>query len=73
MSTIVTIQTTDGRTIHGISYTVNATIPTNPTALAAGMPGGPQQGVYHIQTARGWEYIPAGQIVSVSVKTGAPT
>jgi hypothetical protein len=75
MSTSVTIQTTDGRIIHGINYTVDsARLPTNVTALAAGMQGGMNMGVYHIRTANGWQYIPASQIQAVlRVKPGVPT
>jgi hypothetical protein len=71
MSTLVTLRTTDGRIIQGISFSVTAAnLPSSVTALAAGMPGGLNQGVYHIRTSHGWEYIPANQIVSVAVKAG---
>jgi hypothetical protein len=75
MSSLITLQTTDGRIIHGINYTVNTTgLPTDPSRLAAGMPGQMPYGVYHVQTSRGWEYIPANQIAAIlQVKAGAPT
>jgi hypothetical protein len=76
MSTLVTIQTTDGRIINGINYTLNpATLPINPNpaALTASMPGGLTMGTYHIKTPNGWEYIPASQIAAVlQVKAGVP-
>jgi len=76
VSTLVRIQTTDGRIISGINYTLDATSITgaSPAQLAAVMQGGMDMGVYHIRTPNGWEYIPASQIASVlSAQTGAPT
>jgi hypothetical protein len=74
MSTLVTLRTKDGRIINGINYTLAAAnIPTNIVTLAAAMQGGMQQGMYHIKTAAGWEYIPASQIDAVlQVKPGVP-
>jgi hypothetical protein len=75
MSSSITLQTTDGRIIHGINYGVNTTtLPSDPAALAAGMPGGMAYGVYHIHTPSGWQYIPASQIAAVlQVSAGKPT
>jgi hypothetical protein len=75
MSSLITLRTTDGRVIQGINYTVNTTtLPSDPTRLAAGMPGGMAYGVYHVHTASGWQYIPASQILAVvGAKAGAPT
>jgi allophanate hydrolase subunit 1 len=75
MSSLITLQITDGRIIHGINYTVNTTtLPTSIPRLAAAMPGGAAYGVYHIHTPSGWQYIPASQIAAVlQTKSGAPT
>jgi hypothetical protein len=75
MSSQITIQTVDGRVIHGINFSINTTsLPTDPTKLAASMQGGMPYGVYHIYTASGWQYIPANQIVAIrNLKSGAPT
>lgn len=75
MSTQITIKTIDGRVIKGINYTIAAAdMPTDPAALAAAMPGGLAMGVYHIQTALGWVYIPASQIAEIlKIKPGMPT
>lgn len=74
MSSLIVLQTTDGRIVHGINYTVNTTTLPNMPALAAAMPGGMAYGVYHIQTPSGWQYIPASQIQAVlGAKAGAPT
>jgi hypothetical protein len=75
MSSLITLQTTDGRIIHGINYTINTNaLPKSIPALAAGMPGGMAYGVYHVQTPSGWQYIPANQIAAVlQAKAGAPT
>lgn len=75
MSTQVTIQTVDGRIIHGIGYSVSAqNVPTDPVKLAAAMQGGMAYGIYHIYTASGWQYIPASQIAFVrNLKSGAAT
>jgi hypothetical protein len=75
VSTQVTIQTTDGRILNGINYTVSpVTTPANPAALAASMQGGMAYGVYHLHAANGWVYIPASQIAAVlSIRPGALT
>jgi hypothetical protein len=75
MSSQITIQTADGRIVHGINFSVNtASLPTDPVALAASMQGGMAYGVYHVYTASGWQYIPASQIVAIrNLKSGAPT
>lgn len=75
MSTMVTVRTTDGRTVHGINYTLNATnLPSNVSRLTAAMPGGLTMGVYHLLTPSGWVYIPAADIAAiVSIRAGAPT
>jgi hypothetical protein len=75
MSTQITLQTTDGRIIKGINFSVDSTtLPKNVNALAASMQGGMTYGVYHVYTPSGWQYIPASQIAKViSVSQGAPT
>lgn len=75
MSTNVSLRTSDGRIINGMNFTVDAThVTTDMNKLVAGMQGGPSMGVYHILTANGWEYIPAGNIDSVlSVKPNQAT
>lgn len=73
MSTQLTIRTITGQLITGVSYTVNGSaLPSDPTALAAGMPGGMGMGVYHLHTASGWVYVPASQIAGVTqIQSGA--
>lgn len=74
MSTTVWLQTTDGRLVQGINYSVDAaTLPTDPATMAAGMQGGMTAGVYHLRTPLGWVYVPASQINAVQASAGAPT
>ena len=74
MSTLVWLQTRDGRTVQGINYSVNAaTLPSDPATLAAGMQGGMTAGVYHLRGPNGWLYIPASQIIGLTAIGGAPT
>jgi len=64
VATHVTLQTTDGRIVDGISYSA-AGISTNLPAMVALMPGQMAMGIFHVRGPRGWEYIPASQVSSI--------
>jgi hypothetical protein len=72
MTTRVTIQTTDGRIVNALNWRMlPSQPPSGPSVPASPIPL--DGGMYHVKTARGWIDLPANQVLSMSLHTGAFT
>jgi len=69
MATLVTIVTTEGRTIQGLNYRMDPSVAIRPNVPRSPLSGG----IYHVHTRLGWIEIPASQVKSLTVKPGART
>jgi hypothetical protein len=72
------IQMTPGNYVTGVTYTMNPAAtpnitPENAPALAARVPGRMTYGMIHLQTPRGWVYIPISQVLRGQVQLGGRT